>query len=62
VKRAMIRAARQVIVVADSSKLEMEVFAQVCPLSDIHTVITNKEAPAPFVEALQKAGLEVILC
>lgn len=62
VKKAMIRAARQVIVVADASKLGAGVFAQVCPLQAIHTVVTNREAPADFVAAARQAGIDVILC
>lgn len=52
--RAMIRQAKQAIVVADSSKLGTITPALVCPISEIHMLITDTNASdkviAPFLE------------
>lgn len=52
--RAMIQQAKQVIVVADSSKLGVIAPALICPISDIHILITDTdstdEAIAPFID------------
>jgi DeoR family transcriptional regulator, aga operon transcriptional repressor len=57
--RAMIHQARQTIVVADSSKISVVAPALICPISDIHMLITDTrasdEAIAPFLER----GIEV---
>ena len=61
VDRAMVRAATEVIVVADSSKIGGIGLATIMPLSGIHKLITDTDAPADFVGALREQGIEVIL-
>lgn len=61
VDRAMVRAATEVIVVADSSKIGGIGLATIMPLSGIHKLITDTDAPADFVGALRAQGIEVIL-
>jgi DeoR family transcriptional regulator, aga operon transcriptional repressor len=57
--RAMIHQAKQTIVVADSSKIGIVTPALVCPISDVHMLITDsrvsEKAVAPFLER----GIEV---
>ncbi len=52
--RAMVRQAREVIVVADSSKLGRVSSSLICPLSEVHTLVTDtgasEETLAPFTE------------
>ena len=52
--RSMIQQAKQTIVVADSSKIGMVTPALICPISDIHLLITDiratDKAIAPFLE------------
>ena len=43
VKRAMVKSAKSVVLVADSSKFNQVAFTSIVPLSDIHTIITDKE-------------------
>ncbi|WP_266340350.1 MULTISPECIES: DeoR/GlpR family DNA-binding transcription regulator [Kaistia] len=57
----MMRAARRTIVVADSTKFWQSAFATIAPLSDIHILVTDEAPPAPLVEALDKAGVQVII-
>jgi DeoR family transcriptional regulator, aga operon transcriptional repressor len=52
--RAMIHQAKQIVVVADSSKIGVVTPALICPASDIHMLITDTRASdkavAPFLE------------
>ena len=59
--RALIERARRVIVVADSSKIGHAAFAQICPLSAIHELVTDRDAPAKIVGAIRDAGVIVTL-
>ena len=61
VKMAMIRAARQVILLADSSKWGQKAFARVVPLSHVHTVITDVGLAAATIKQLEKLGTSVIV-
>jgi DeoR family transcriptional regulator of aga operon len=51
--------ARQVIVVADSSKLAQRAFARVCPVSAMTTLVTDDQAPAAVVTAFERLGVRV---
>lgn len=57
--RAMIRQAKRAIVVADSSKLGVVTPALVCPVSDIHMLITDTRAPDKIVGSFAERGIEV---
>lgn len=57
--RAMIQQSKQAIVVADSTKIGIVMPALVCPISNIHMLITDMRAPEKVVRSFLKAGLEV---
>jgi DeoR family transcriptional regulator of aga operon len=59
--RALIGRARQVIVLADSSKIGEVAFARICDLSAVDEVITDTGADAGAVSALRDAGAVVTL-
>lgn len=61
VDRAMIRAADEVILVADSSKIGSIGLATILPVEQVRKLITDAGAPAQFVKTLREAGVEVIL-
>ena len=61
VKRAMVRSARQVILLADSSKWERTGFIKVIPLAAIHTVVSDSGLPAAVRATLERQGIELIL-
>ncbi len=61
VDRAMVRAAREVILVADSSKIGGVGLTSIMPLTAVHKLITDEGAPPEFVSALREEGVEVIL-
>jgi len=61
VNRAMVYAARRVVVVADHSKLGRATLVQICPLDAAHVLITDRDAPTEEVEQFRTAGVEVVL-
>jgi DeoR/GlpR family transcriptional regulator of sugar metabolism len=60
-KRAMVRAARQVILCADSSKWGRLGFIKVAPLSAVHTVVTDAGLPQADQLALERLGIHVVI-
>jgi DeoR/GlpR family transcriptional regulator of sugar metabolism len=61
VDRAMVRAATEVIGVADSSKVGVVGLTPIVPLTKIHKLITDSGASPDFVAALREQGIEVVL-
>jgi DeoR family transcriptional regulator of aga operon len=59
--RALIGRARQVIVLADSSKIGQVAFARICDLTAVDEVITDAGADPQAVTALREAGAVVTL-
>ncbi len=59
-ERAILNVAQEVIIVADHTKCGRVDMAFVAPLSVIHTLVTDSEAPAEFVAALSAQGIHVI--
>jgi len=57
--RAMIRQAKKAIVVADSSKIGIVTPALVCPISEIHMLVTDTHATDKAVAAFAERGIEV---
>lgn len=56
----MLRQARQVILVADSSKLGQVSRALICPIAAIHILVTDSGLPAWAHDALTAKGIQVI--
>jgi len=61
VDRAMVNVASEIIVVADSSKINSIGLVTIMPLTKINKLITDTDAPPGFVAELQEYGVEVIL-
>src|SRR5580698_3008086 len=57
--RKMIKQSKQVIVVADSSKLGKVSPAFICQLSDVHKLITDTGATNEAIEPFSRLGIEV---
>jgi DeoR family transcriptional regulator of aga operon len=57
----MVKHAKQVIVVADSSKLGMVSTIQVCLTGQVHIVITDDGADPALVQAFENAKIQVLL-
>jgi DeoR family transcriptional regulator of aga operon len=60
-KRAMIRSAREVVLLADATKWGASGFIKVAPLSAIHAVISDAGLPADVQARLKKLGLRLTL-
>ncbi len=59
-KRLVIARARNVVALADSSKLGKESFSHFADLNQIGTLITDSSADAAIVKRLSKQGVEVV--
>jgi DeoR/GlpR family transcriptional regulator of sugar metabolism len=61
IKQAMIRSAREVILLADHTLFGQESFVQVAPLAVVHKLITDDALPASTRLDLTKMGVQVVL-
>lgn len=61
VNRAMVKAARKIVAVCDSTKFARRSLSRIVAPSAIHHVITDKNIPASIVEALESLNIEVTL-
>ncbi len=59
--QTMIEISRQVIVLADSSKIFKRNLAIICPISKIHILVTDDGIPPYYKTNLEKLGIEVII-
>ncbi|WP_127819396.1 DeoR/GlpR family DNA-binding transcription regulator [Microbacterium sp. CPCC 204701] len=59
VKRAIVRAARRVVVVADAEKLDTELLVGFAALPDLDVLVTDAAPGAELTTALGEAGVEV---
>jgi DeoR family fructose operon transcriptional repressor len=60
IKQAMIKSAREVILLADHTKFNQESFIQIAPIGVVDVLITDNGLPASSRLALNKAGVDVI--
>jgi DeoR family fructose operon transcriptional repressor len=61
VKEAMIRAAREVILVADSSKWNVRSLVRITSIQSVHRIITDSHLPERALASLKMEGIEVII-
>lgn len=61
INRVMTTRSRRTIAVADSSKLGRHAFARICPLAQLHGLITDRGASGTVVRAYAAEGLSVQL-
>ena len=61
VNRAMVRAAREIILVADSSKFGRRSLSRIVPLSEVDRVVTDHGLPEVARAGLRELGVELIL-
>ena len=61
VKRAMIRSAKEVIAVVDSSKFGRTAFARIADIGDIHTVVTDRLPPEALARAFAAHNVRVVI-
>ncbi len=61
VKQAMMRAAREVVLLADHTKFGQESVMQIAPATVVNTLVTDNALPASIRLELSKLGIEVIV-
>jgi DeoR family transcriptional regulator, fructose operon transcriptional repressor len=61
IQRAMMHAARRVVLCVDHTKFGRQSISHLCALDAIHTLITDQSPPPEMRAALSKAGVEVIV-
>jgi DeoR/GlpR family transcriptional regulator of sugar metabolism len=61
IKRAMIRAAARVVLIADSEKFSMNGVVRICGPGDLDQIITDADLPAADRSAIEDAGIEVTI-
>ena len=61
VKQQFIESAKQVIVLADSTKLGRVVFASVCPIESVDVLVTDATIDPAQVAAFEAAGVRVVV-
>lgn len=59
--RAMVRQAKQVVVVADSSKIGMVSPAVICPPKEINILITDDGASEEMLAGFTRAGVKIVI-
>ena len=59
--RRMMRAASQVVVLADSSKFGQRGFGRICALEDIDVIVTDERLPEQMVSIIEEAGVDLII-
>src|SRR3954465_9243411 len=60
-KRAMVRTAQRVVVLADSRKLGREHLVRFAAVEDVDVLVTDTDADRETIDELEAAGLEVVL-
>jgi DeoR family transcriptional regulator, fructose operon transcriptional repressor len=60
-ERAMMKAADEVIVVADSTKFGHASLSHLCGLGEIHTVVVDQEISSEWQQRIQDNGVRLIL-
>ena len=59
VARAIVENARRTILVCDRLKFERSAPVRICDVSDIHAFVTDALPPRVFVQACERAGVEI---
>lgn len=59
--RAILKVGREVILVADHSKINRVSTTFLAPLTDIHKLVTDKQTPRAFISALKAKGIDTIV-
>lgn len=59
--RAILKAGKEIIVVADHTKFGRSDTVLLAPLERVHTIVTDAETPQNFLAAMQQRGIKVVL-
>lgn len=59
--RKMVLAAQQVVAVCDASKFGCRSLSSIVPITAIHQIITDKQAPAKMLDELRTSGIKITI-
>jgi DeoR family transcriptional regulator of aga operon len=59
--RAILKAGKEIIVLADHTKFGRAATVRLAPLESIHTIVTDGQTPQDFLEAVQQLGIHVVV-
>jgi DeoR family transcriptional regulator of aga operon len=59
--RAILKAGKQIIVLADHTKFGRAATVRLAPLESIHTIVTDKGTSQDFLEAFKEKGLSLVV-
>jgi DeoR/GlpR family transcriptional regulator of sugar metabolism len=59
--RAILKSGREVIIVADHTKVNRVATVLLAPLSQMHTLVTDSKADKKFVQALKRQGIQIVV-
>jgi DeoR family transcriptional regulator of aga operon len=59
--RAILKSGREVIIVADHTKVNRVATVLLAPLSQMHTLVTDPKADKKFVQALKRQSIQVLV-
>lgn len=59
--KVMMSSVQKVIILADSTKFGRRGFSKICDLEDVDRIITDSGIPAPYVDGLNKRGIQVTI-
>lgn len=61
IQTKLMEAANKTVVIADSSKLGVNSLVRMCGIEEISALVTDSFAPAATIQALEQAGIKVII-
>jgi len=59
--RAILKAGKEIIVLADHTKFGRAATVRLAPLESIHSIVTDRQTPQDMLEAVRERGLKVIV-
>jgi DeoR/GlpR family transcriptional regulator of sugar metabolism len=59
--RTILKAGKEIIVLADHTKFGRAATVLLAPLNSIHTIVTDEQTPQDFISAVQGKGIRVII-
>jgi DeoR/GlpR family transcriptional regulator of sugar metabolism len=59
--RAILKAGKEIIVIADHTKVDRAAAVLLAPLDSIHTFVTDPETPPDFIKQIKKRGIQVLV-
>ena len=60
IKQSMIESAKKVYLTVDSSKFDKVAFSNICPLSKIDVIVTDKKPDAKWMEAFRRFNIQCL--